>query len=167
MRLALGLAVSVAAALGQVTLVRFIAVGEVRPDLLVLVAVSWSLVAGAAGGIWWAFSAGLAADLLGSSAFGATTVSLLPVAFAFGLRGRLSGPPGVVLGAALVGLAAVAHLLLHALVLLLAAQGLPDLPSLLGAALGAGAYTGALALVMYPLLRVLHRRTTKRPALEW
>lgn len=167
MRPALGVVLPLLAAVVQVTVVRFLAVGEIRPDLLALVVVCWTLAAGAGEGIWWAFLAGLAADLLGSAVFGATTVSLLPTALLFGLRDRSAPDPGVLLAAALVGLAALVHQLLQGLVLALVGASLPSLGVLAATAVGAAIYTGVLALGAYPGLRVLHRRTTREPAFDW
>ncbi len=167
MRVFLGIAIPILTAIVQVTLVRFVAVGEVRPDLLALVVVSWTISAGSAEGIWWAFSGGIIADLLGSSAFGATTVSLLPIALVFGLRDRSEADPPLPAGAALVSLGALAHHLAQAVVLILVGVPLPPIGLLAGSALGVGLYTGVLALVAYPLLRVVHRRTTREPAFEW
>ncbi len=167
MRVLLGVVVPLVAAILQVTLVRFVGVGEMRPDLLALVVVSWSLVAGAAGGIWWAFAGGIAADLLGSAAFGATTVALLPVGLGFGLRDRSVGDPPLLAGAALVGAGALAHQLLQIVVLAVVGASLPPLGPLLGSAIGAAVYTGVLALGVYPLLRVVHRRTRREPAFDW
>ncbi len=167
MRVFLGIAIPVLAAIVQVTLVRFVAVGELRPDLLALAVVSWSITAGAAEGIWWAFSGGIAADLLGAAAFGATTVSLLPVALALGLRDRSAGEPPLAAGAALVGVGALAHHLAQAVVLVLVGTPLPPIALLAGSGVGVALYTGLLALVAYPLLRVVHRRTTREPAFDW
>lgn len=167
MRVVLGIVTPVLAAVLQVTLVRFLRVGDIGPDVLALVVVSWSLAAGAASAIWWAFSAGIVADLLGSGAFGATTVSLLPLALAFGLRDRSTGELTPLAVAALVGLGGLAHHLLQAVVLLLVGVVLPPLPVLAGSAVGVGIYTGLLALIAYPLLRVAYRRTTREPAFDW
>ena len=148
-------------------MVRFIAVGEARPDLLALVVVSWSVIAGAAQGMSWAFAGGIVADLLGSAAFGATTVSLLPIGLGFGLRDRTTGDLTLVAGAVLVGAGAVAHHLAHAIVLVLVGASLPPLGILFAGAIGTGIYTGALAAAAYPLLRLLHRRTAREPAFDW
>ena len=161
------LAIPLLAAVLQVTVVRFVALGEARPDLLALVAVSWSLVAGAMPGVTWAFAAGMAADLLGSAAFGAATVSLLPIAFGFGLRDRTAGDPTLVASALLVGAAALTHQLAHAVVLVLVGASLPSLGALVGGSVASGVYTGALAVLTYPLLRLLHRRTAREPAFDW
>ena len=110
---------------------------------------------------------GIAADLLGSAAFGATTVSLLPVALGFGLRDRTAGDPTLVTGAIFVGAGALAHHLAQALVLVLVGAALPPLGILLAGAVGSAIYTGTLALAAYPLLRMLHRRTAREPAFDW
>lgn len=167
MKLALGLALPLLAAVIQVTVLRFVGVGEVRPDLLALVVVCWTLAAGAGEGIWWAFIAGLTADLLGSAVFGATTVSLLPIALLFGLRDRSAPDPGVLSAAALVGLGALVHQVLQSVVLALVGASLPPFGVLAATAVGAAIYTGVLALGAYPGLRVLHRRTTREPAFDW
>lgn len=167
MRGAAALAIPVLCAVLQVTIVRFVSVGEAHPDLLALVVVSWSLIAGAAQGMTWAFAGGLTADLLGSAAFGATTVSLLPIGLGFGVRDRTGGDPTIVAGAFLVGAGAVAHQLTQAVVLVLVGASLPPLGILLAGGVGTGIYTGTLALVGYPLLRLLHRRTAREPAFDW
>lgn len=167
MKFVLGGGVPLLAALIQVTVVRFVAFGEVRPDLLALVVVSWTLAAGAAEGIWWAFVAGIAADLLGSAAFGATTVSLLPVALVLGLRSRSEHDLGLLTASALVGLGALAHQLLHAVVLFIVGASLPPFGVLVATSFGAALYTGVLAVAAFPILRVLHRRTTREPAFDW
>lgn len=165
MRIVLALAIPILAATLQVTVVRFVRLGDVGPDLLGLVVVCWSLAVGAGEGIWWAFTGGIAADLLGSGAFGATTVSLLPIGFAFGLRERAD--VGVLSAAALVAAGTFAHQVLLALVLLVVGTPLPSLGPILGTAAGSAAYTGGLGLVVYPLLRVLHRRTAREVAFDW
>lgn len=166
MRVALAVVVPVLAAVVQSSLAGQLALGEARPDLLALVVVAWGVTAGAEA-LWWAFAGGLAGDLLGSGVFGALTVSLLPVAALFGLRAREGEPPGLLAASALVALGALAHQALYAVVVVLAGRPLPELAALGGAA-GAGAvYTGLLALAVYPILRLLHRRTTRQPAFDW
>jgi rod shape-determining protein MreD len=165
-RIAIAIVIPVLAAALQAALAARLAIGEARPDLLALVVVSWSLSAGASEAIWWAFVGGLAADLWGGGPFGAYTVSLLPIGAVFGI-GEGVGKRGIPAAAALVGAGAVAHQVLYALTLALAGRPLPEVAPLAGATVGSGIYTGALALVLYPLLRLLDRRTAKRPAFDW
>ena len=167
MRTAAAVAIPLLCAVLQVSILRYLSIGDAAPDLLALVVVSWSLISGAAQGVWWAFAGGIAADLLGSAAFGATTVSLLPVALGFGLRDRTAGDPTLVTGAIFVGAGALAHHLAQALVLVLVGAALPPLGILLAGAVGSAIYTGTLAVAAYPLLRMLHRRTAREPAFDW
>lgn len=166
MRAALAVVVPAFAAIVQSSLAGQLALGEARPDLLALVIVAWSVIAGAEA-MWWAFAGGLAGDLLGAGVFGALTVSLLPVAALFALRPREAGPPGLLAGSALVALGTVVHEALYATVVVLAGRPLPELPALAGAVTAGAIYTGILALAVYPILRLLHRRTTRQPAFEW
>lgn len=166
-RLLLILVVPILAAVVQASVGEHLAIDLIRPDLLVLVVVSWSLLAGASESIWWAFVGGLAADLLSGSAFGVITVSILPVAVVFGLGDRSSFQPTVLRGAGLIALAALLHELLYALAVLLVGRALPDGLTLLGVGLGAAAYTGVVALAVFPPMRALHRRTMRRPAFDW
>lgn len=167
MRAALAVLVPVIAAVVQSSLAGQLALGEARPDLLALVVVAWSVIAGAEA-MWWAFAGGLAGDLLGAGVFGALTVSLLPIAALFALRPREAGPPpGIFAGSALVALGTVVHQVLYATVVVLAGRPLPELPALAGAVTAGAIYTGILALAVYPILRLLHRRTTRQPAFEW
>ena len=167
MRIGVSLGIPIAAAILQVTVARLVLVGEVSPDVIALVAVAWALIAGAQEGLWWAFVAGITADLLGSGAFGATTVALLPVTLLFGLRDRSGAELPLLPAAAVIALGAAAHQVLLAVVLLVVGRPLPVFGLVLGLALGAGVYTGTLALVLYPLLRLLHRRTAREPAFDW
>jgi len=100
-RVALAIVVPLVAALLQGSVVPFIAVGGARPNLVVLVAASWSVAAGAREGLWWAFVGGLAADLLSGGPLGAQALAaLLPVTLVGlsdpSLRAR-SAPTGAVL----------------------------------------------------------------------
>ncbi len=162
----MGLGLPIGAAVMQSSLAGQLALGEARPDLLALVVVSWSVVAGSEA-LWWAFAGGLAGDLIGAGVFGGLTVSLLPVAALFALRAREVPPPSVLGGVGLVAAGALAHQLLYAFVVVLVGRPLPDPLPLAGALVAGAAYTGIVALAVYPLLRLVYRRTAKQPAFEW
>lgn len=166
MRVSLAIIAPLLAAVAQASLVGYVTIGEARPDLVALVVVSWSLAAGAAEGIWWAFTGGLAADLVGGGPFGAVTLSLLPVAAVFGLRGERGREPRLVAAFGLLGLATAIHQALLGAVTLLAGRPVPELTTLVTVVAGAAGYTAVLAIAVYPLLRVLHRRTAQRPAFD-
>ena len=160
MRVALAIALPVLAALLQAAIVPFIAAGDVRPNLPLLVAASWAVAAGAAEACWWAFVGGIAADLLSGGPLGAFAVASLPAGAGVGLGERpLVRPIPVLAGALFITLAAFIAGLLYVAVLALVGQPLPDLPALVVATLGGALYTGLLAIAVYPAARWLRRVT--------
>lgn len=159
-RVALAILVPLAAALLQASVVPFVAMGGIRPNMPLLVAGSWSVAAGAREAIWWAFVGGLASDLLSSGPLGAFAAAALPAVAAIGVGERsLAAPTRVPVAAASVGVAALAAGVLYVGLLALAGQPLPELPALGLQTVGGALYTGALALAAYPLARLLRRAT--------
>jgi rod shape-determining protein MreD len=166
MRLALGVLIPLTAALLQGTVAPLIAVGGARPSLPILVAASWSIAAGAREGVWWAFLGGLAADLISAGPLGAFALASLPPVAAVGLRE--SGPnrqTPVLAGAVLVGLAALAAGLIYVGLLAVTGEAVASLPLAAGTTVGSAVYTGALALAIYPVARLLRRATEQQGAL--
>ena len=92
-RFALAIALPVVAALLQASIVPFIAAGDVRPNLPLLVAASWAVAAGAAEACWWAFVGGIAADVLSGGPLGAFAVASLPAVAGVGLGERAPCAP--------------------------------------------------------------------------
>jgi rod shape-determining protein MreD len=159
---ALGIVVPLAAALLQGSVVPFIAIAGVRPNLVVLAAASWAVAMGPREAVWWAFFGGLAADLLSGGPVGALALaSLLPVA-ALGLADTQGRPRSVLAGALLIGIASVAAGLLYVAVLALAGVQLPDLPAVVATAVSGGIYNAVLAIATYPLCRMARRGTEKQ-----
>src|SRR3989337_2411857 len=101
MRIALAIAVPVVAALLQAALGPLAIVGGAFPNMPILVAASWSVATGAREGLWWAFIAGLATDLLSGGPLGAFTVASLPGVLLVGLGERSAARPGPLLTALL------------------------------------------------------------------
>jgi rod shape-determining protein MreD len=167
-RVALALAVPIAAALLQGSLVPFLSIAGARPNLPLLVAASWSVAAGAREGVWWAFVGGIAADLLSGGPLGAQALAALgPVAVA-GL-GEQSGvrPRSVLTGALLVGGATAAASLLYLGLLAAVGQALSDPAFRVGAALAGGIFNGVLAIATYPIARSARRATEKQASFGW
>jgi rod shape-determining protein MreD len=166
-RVALAIAVPLAAALLQGSVVPFIAVAGARPNLVVLFAASWALAAGPREAVWWAFLGGLAADLLSGGPVGALAIaSLLPVA-ALGLVGDGQRPRSVPTGVILVGVASLAAGFLYLLILALAGTRLVELPVLVATAVSGAIYNGVLAIATYPLCRMVRRSTEKQASFGW
>lgn len=160
MRVALAIALPLLAALLQAAVVPFIAAGDVRPNLPLLVAASWAVAAGAAEACWWAFIGGLAADLVSGGPLGAFAVASLPAVAGVGLGERpLARPIPILAGVVLVTLAALIAGLLYVGILALVGQPLPEPLALLFATLGGALYTGVLAFAVYPVARWLRRVT--------
>lgn len=160
MRVALAIVVPLAAVLLQGALVPLITVGELRPNLPILVAASWAVATGAAEACWWAFIGALAADLLSGGPLGGLAVASLPAVAGVGLGERpLARPAPIVTGALFVALATLTAGLLYVALLAVIGQPLPDTVSLIVATAGSAGYTGVLALGGYPLARWLRRVT--------
>lgn len=69
----------------QATLLPHATILGVRPDLVMLIAVAWSLVRGTQEGVIWGFIGGILLDLLSAAPFGVFTLSMLLVTFTSGL----------------------------------------------------------------------------------
>ena len=163
MRVALAIAIPLAAALLQSAVVPFISVGGARPNLPFLVAGSWSLAAGAGEAVWWAFIGGLAADLLSGGPLGAFAVASLPPVAAIGLGERpVPRPVPVFLGAAFLAAAAFVAGILYVLALWVAGTAIPDIAGLAIQIGGGAIFTGVLGIATYPIARWLSRRTEKQ-----
>jgi rod shape-determining protein MreD len=166
MRFLLGVLIPLTAALLQGTVAPLIAVGGARPSLPILVAASWSIAAGAREGVWWAFLGGLAADLISSGPLGAFALASLPPVAAVGLRDAGSSrPTPVIAGVLLVGVAALAAGLIYIGILAITGEAIPSVPIAAGTTVASAVYTGVLALVIYPVARLLRRATEKQGAL--
>ena len=166
MRFLLGVLIPLTAALLQGTVAPLIAVGGARPSLPILVAASWSIAVGAREGVWWAFLGGVASDLISGGPLGAFALASLPPVAAVGLReSGPSRPTPMLVGAVLVGLAALAAGLLYIGILALTGQGVSSLPLAAGTTVASAVYTGLLAIAIYPVARLLRRVTEKQGAL--
>ena len=163
MRVALAIAIPLAAALLQSAVAPFLSVGGARPNLPFLVAGSWSLAAGAGEGVWWAFVGGLAADLLSGGPLGAFAVAALPPVAAIGLGERPAPRPvPVLIGVSLLTAAGFVAGVLYVLALSVAGTPIPDLGGLAIQIGGGAIFTGALGIATYPIARWLSRLTEKQ-----
>lgn len=167
MRVAVGLVVPLVAALLQASVVPFIAVGGARPNLVMLVAASWSIAVGAREAVWWAFVGGVAADLLSGGPLGAQALAALIPVTVVGLREDALRPRSVVAGALLVTGATAVGGAIYLVILAIAGVALGDASALLGTVVSPAVYNGVLAIATYPLFRALHRTTEKQASFGW
>jgi len=166
MRFVLGVLIPLTAALLQGTVAPLIAVGGARPLLPILVAASWSIAAGAREGVWWAFLGGLASDLISAGPLGAFALASLPPVAAVGLRDTgPSRPTPIVTGALLVGLAALVAGLIYLGIIAVTGTTVSSLPLAAGTTVASAVYTGLLAVVIYPVARLVRRATEKQGTL--
>ncbi|MHB8630659.1 MAG: rod shape-determining protein MreD [Candidatus Limnocylindria bacterium] len=163
MRIALAVAIPLAAALLQSAVVPFVSVGGARPNLPFLVAGSWSLASGAGEAVWWAFVGGLAADLLSGGPLGAFAVASLPPVAAIGLGERPAPRPlPVLLGASFLTAAAFVAGVLYVIALAVAGTAIPDIGGLVTQIGGGAIFTGTLGIATYPIARWLSRHIEKQ-----
>ncbi len=110
------------AALQSMTLERLHILGG-RPDLVLLLALSWGVMRGLQEGMLWAFVGGLCLDALSAAPFGLWTVTLTTLAFIANQPWMASLGPTVI-RLTLIGL--VGTLLAHGMLILLGSMiGLP------------------------------------------
>ena len=91
------------------TLAPYLLVWGVKPDLMLLLVVSWNLLRGAGGGVLWSALGGLALDLFTSVPFGANTVALLCVGSLTRLAAMNVFRLGLAMPLAAAGLATLAY----------------------------------------------------------
>jgi rod shape-determining protein MreD len=162
MRVALAIVVPLVAALLQGTVVPFIAIAGLRPNLVVLVAACWSVAAGAREGVWWAFLGGVAADLLSGGPLGAQALAALVPVTLVGLADTSRRGRSVLTGAVLVGAASLGAGLIYLVILALVGSVSGEIPLLLATVVGSAVYNGVLAIATFPLLRGVRRTTEKQ-----
>lgn len=167
MSLAVAAIGAIVAALLELTLIPYLQVGGAQPDLVLVLAVAWALVAGLEGGLVWAFVGGLMIDVLAARPLGSTAFVLLICVGVATALGRVLEPAR--LAAPAIVTAAVA--ILYAALLLLTYSAIRG-PVPVGEPLAAllprvvfdtvlGGLIGALAL------RVRARRSIDRERLDW
>ncbi|MDP2181457.1 MAG: rod shape-determining protein MreD [Actinomycetota bacterium] len=146
------------AALLQVAIAPYIAIGGIVPNLLLLVVVTLALVEGPRSGASAGFAAGLAFDLLGSGPIG-------PMALVLAIVGHVTGSlqanmfaEGWLLPTTVVFFGGLVAEVSYGLVLMLLGSGAPFWAMLGHVMLPGAVYNGALALLIYPWLARLLRR---------
>jgi rod shape-determining protein MreD len=144
-RFVLGLAIAVAALVQAAVLPDLILV-QVRPNLVLVLVLLWTITRGAREGALWAFGAGLFLDLLTLAPLGVHALALLSVVGVSALARSRRFSLGLLLPMA----AALAATLVHDGVLL-ALQG-SDLATIVASLLRLSLLTGMLNLMIVPVI---------------
>lgn len=150
----------------QSTVIPHLAIGWVKPDLMLLVVISWSILRGTREGIVWGLVGGIALDLLSGAPFGVFALAMALVSLLTGLGEINVFRTNVALPLATISLATIAYNLVS--LFLLQASGWPidwgD--SLLRIILPTTILNALLMPLVYRSLRWLHRRTG-REEMSW
>jgi rod shape-determining protein MreD len=162
----LGLAVLLGLVLIQSSIGPFLTVVGVHPDLVLVAVVGWTLLRGTREGLVWALIGGFALDLLSGGPFGAVTVALVITSLLANLGyGRVFGGY-LVLPMVLTFPLSLAYYLMYTLLLSMLGQPVAWVSTVADIILPAAVLNIAAMLILFPLLRLLHRRTG-REEMDW
>lgn len=140
------------AALLQVGLAPYIAIGGVVPNILLVVVVTLALVEGPTAGTLAGFAAGLVFDLLGAGPVGPMVLVLTVTGYMSGLIHENMFAEGWLLPLTVVAVASLASALAYGLVLDVLGAGGPFVVVFFTKMLPEALFETALALLVYPWL---------------
>ncbi|MGC8879468.1 MAG: rod shape-determining protein MreD [Anaerolineae bacterium] len=136
-----------------------LSIGGVHPDLVLLAVISWTALRGAAEGWTWSLIGGIGLDLLSNAPFGLSIVSLVVICLLVRLTHSRVYGTSLVLPLLLTFPLSIIYYLISMLLLTLTGVPIDWDATLLGIALPASLLNVVAVLVLFPLLRALHRRT--------
>ncbi len=147
------------AALLQSSLLPHLSRGGLKPDLVVMLVISWGLLRGVQEGLLWAFIGGLALDLLSATPLGLSALILTLLTLLTSLGQNSIYRTSILFPLAVIFLATFGYNL--ALLLGWQLLGRPALwgETFLEVLLPTGLLNTLVMLPLYPLLSWLHRRT--------
>jgi rod shape-determining protein MreD len=131
----------------------------VKPDLMLLVVISWSLLRGAREGIVWGFIGGLCLDLFSGTPLGLSALALLIVSFFSGLGEATIFHTHIILPLATAFFASLIYDSIFLLVLRALGWPLVWLDSFIRLVLPASLLNVLLIPLVYPAMRWLHHKT--------
>ncbi len=146
-------------ALIQTTAMPQLRILGVKPELMLLMVLAWSLLRGVGEGLMWAFFGGMIWDIFSGGPLGASALALVVVSFVSGLTQGSVTRSSFVLP---IGIALLGTLIYHSLFLLilqLARGNVPWLDSLFGVTLPSLAVNALLMPVVFQMLAWLDRKT--------
>ena len=158
---------AVVAALLELSIVPYLRIGSAQPDLVLVLAITWTILIGIEGGLVWAFLGGLVIDILAPRPLGSTAFVLLVCIGVAALLGRVLEPVRI---AAPVIITFVVAILYAALFLIVygALRSPIAVPDPVSAVLPRAIYDTVLAaLIGSTALWWLERRRTERERVNW
>jgi rod shape-determining protein MreD len=153
-------------ALIQSAVMPHLTVWGVKPDLMLLVVISWSLLRGAKEGIVWGFIGGLCLDLFSGAPLGLSALALVIVSFFSGLGEATIFSTHVILPLATAFFASLIYYFIFLLVLRTLGWPVLWLDSFTTLVLPASLLNVLLTPLVYPTMRWLHRKTGRRE-MDW
>jgi rod shape-determining protein MreD len=166
MRLTLAAVGAVVTALLQLTVVRYLRIGDAQPDLVLVFVVTVAVLGDFESALVWAFLGGLMIDLLTPRPLGSTVFTLLTSVGLASLLGRvLDRARNVAPVLAVFGLSFVGNSLLLVIYGFIR-QPVP-VPDLLGAFLPGALYSTVVALFVLPIVVILQARAANRERVAW
>lgn len=156
----------ISVALIQSTVMPHLTLWDVKPDLVLLVVISWSLLRGTREGIIWGFIGGLCLDLFSGAPFGLSALALLIVSFLSGLGEATVFRTQVILPLATAFFASLLYNFIFLFVLGVLGWPVVWLDSFIRLVLPTSVLNVLLTPLVYPAMRWLHRKTS-REEIEW
>jgi len=156
----------ISVALIQSTVMPHLTLWDVKPDLMLLAVISWSLLRGTREGIVWGLIGGLCLDLFSGAPLGLSALALLIVSFFSGLGAATVFRTHVILPLATVFFASLIYDLIFLLVLRTLGWSVMWLDSFIGLVLPASLLNVLLTPLVYPTMRWLHRKTGRKE-MDW
>lgn len=153
-------------ALIQSTAIPRIIILGVKPELMLMVIASWSLLRGTKEGLVWAFIGGICLDLLSGASFGMMTIALLTVSFIAGLGESSVFRTHIVLPLVIALITTLVYDLIILVILDLTGHPVVWLDSLTRITLPSAVVNALLMLLVFWPLQWLHRKTG-REEMHW
>ena len=138
----------------QTTLLPYLSINGIKPDLLLVLVAIWSLLNGSREGSLWALVGGFILDLLSGAPFGIGTLSLVAVSLLGGLR-QVRAIHASYFLPIFVAVASLVHDGIFLTLMQLSGQPVTWMDSLLRSTLLGTALNVGAAFLVYPLLRRL------------
>jgi rod shape-determining protein MreD len=150
----------------QSTIMPLFSIGGTKPDLMLLVVISWSLLRGASEGLVWGFLGGLFLDVLSGSPFGGSAIALMAVSLLSGLGEMNIFKEHFLLPMALAPVGTVIYYGVILIVLELTGQSLSLASGFLRVVLPAAVVNLLAMPFVFICMRWLHHRTARRQ-IDW